>query len=408
VPTTIPNPAGSSEMALRAVSCVTAWWCEAVGESEGQAVAVQGSASTWGSPTPIPGWHAFYEPGGDLLSVSCASIGSCAAVGYFSFNVHVTSPMYAVDMTGGSWGAPQPLVSTIPVPSARHGYQEWDGPTSIACDGTPMTCTLVTLIGDSVRGSIGVTAQSSNGAWGQLTRVSTPAPVGRRWALTAVACPTSSACVAVGDETSGAYDRGESFVPRAFAWQPAGTAPRPIAPPQVRVRDGVSVQVAWHAPRGGTAPVRYKLWAVRGRQLMSAPVLTSATEYTFARLTPHTTYQVVVQAIGSDGQGSAPVASGSVHTTVGAPGEVVLSTVSPGRGSITASWQEPFIDGGAPISGYVLRVVGTGIHELRHVGSTTRTLVVTGLARGAYAVRVAAVNRSGRGPFSRTVDVHVR
>jgi hypothetical protein len=177
----------------------------------------------------------------------------------------------------------------------------------------------------------------------------------------------------------------------------------------VRLVGGVGVLATWHAASGGTPAARYELWAVRGRQLMSAPVVTTATRYRFARLTPHTTYQVVVEAIGADGQGSASVTSGSVHTTLGAPGEVVLSSVNPGRGTITASWQEPFFDGGAPVTNYVLRIVGGDTHELLKVGAPTQTSVVRGLPSGhTYAIRVAAVNRVGRGPFSRTLDARVR
>lgn len=407
--TTIPNPSGSNEMALRAVSCVSASWCAAVGESQGDAVAVQESSGSWGAPTSIPGGlPVFYNPGGQLLSVSCASVGNCAAVGYFYFSAQLTSPMYAVDMKNGTWGTPQALLSTVPVPSDRLGYQEWNGPTSVACDGAPMTCSLATLIGDSVRGSVGAIGQSRNSEWGQLTRVPAPAPVGHQYAITAVACPTSSSCVGVGDETSGIYNKSESFVPRAFAWQPSGIAPRPIAPQHVRVNGGVNVLVTWNAPVGVTPATRYKLWAVRGAVLMSAPVVTTATQFTFARLTPHTTYEFVVQSIGSDGQGSTPVTSGSIHTTVGVPGAVVLSSVTSGRGLLTASWQEPFYSGGAPVSSYALRVVGGGKQELLKVAASTRTRVVRGLTRGdTYAVSVAAVNRAGSGPFSRTLDARV-
>jgi hypothetical protein len=271
-----------------------------------------------------------------------------------------------------------------------------------------MTCTIVTLIGDSMRGSIGVTGQSSNGEWGQLTLVPAPAATNHRWALAAVACPTPLGCVAVGDDVSGTYDMNESFTPRAFSWQPSGTPPRPIAPAHLEVIGGVNVLVAWQAPVHGTPAVRYKVWAVNGRVLRSATYVTTATHFTFTRLSARSTYQVVVQAIGEDGQGSTPTTSASIQTTIGRPGRVVLSSVAPGRGTITATWQAPFYDGGSPVSGYVLWIVGGGTHELVSVAAPTQSRVIGGLRKGeSYTVRVAAVNGAGRGPFSRTLAARV-
>ena len=76
--------------------------------------------------------------------------------------------------------------------------------------------------------------------------------------------------------------------------------------------------------------------------------------------------------------------------------------------SVTATWEPPVRQGGAPLTGYVLRYRLSGTNDA-YIEVSTRNLTATinGLAAGNYAMQVAAVNEIGRGPFSRSLLVPV-
>lgn len=88
------------------------------------------------------------------------------------------------------------------------------------------------------------------------------------------------------------------------------------------------------------------------------------------------------------------------------PGDV--QAVLAGTGSIEVSWTPPEMDGGAPVSGYLVRFSDGATAAV--VSGDQPSATVTGLAPGEYAFTVAAVTQAGTGPesaVSETVNVPV-
>jgi len=97
----------------------------------------------------------------------------------------------------------------------------------------------------------------------------------------------------------------------------------------------------------------------------------------------------------------------SPQTTVPPPTVPAAPTIGPatfGNASATVQWTAPAADGGAAITGYLVRVVdsaGAQVGALRPAAATATSLVVTGLANGStYRFQVAATNAAGTGPNS--------
>jgi hypothetical protein len=89
-------------------------------------------------------------------------------------------------------------------------------------------------------------------------------------------------------------------------------------------------------------------------------------------------------------------------TTV--PGAPTIGSPTFGNASATVRWTAPSSDGGAPITGYLVRVLdsaGAQVGELQPADPTATSLLVTGLTNGAsYQFQVAATNAAGTGPNS--------
>ncbi|HEX4017353.1 MAG TPA: fibronectin type III domain-containing protein [Frankiaceae bacterium] len=112
--------------------------------------------------------------------------------------------------------------------------------------------------------------------------------------------------------------------------------------------------------------------------------------------------------IGYDG----PTGLGTPHGVSGfgtTPPVVPVSPDAPtrvsgvaGDGRATVSWQVPAIDGGSPITGYVVTPSVRGVAQPARTFATTATSeLITGLANGtAYTFTVAAVNAAGTGAAS--------
>jgi hypothetical protein len=214
--TTVPAPTGSGSL-LSGESCVSAQDCIAVGEiyaptTETLAYAWNGSKWTVES-TPTP-----KVPDGFLSSISCTSASACTSVG-------AAQALLAEVWNGKQW-------STQKTPTPK----SWLIPTfeAVACPAATMcmgaghyNSQTIPKVARSNGPNGGTTAQLpfvdrlSGTKWtASALTVSTP-----RSSLNAVACPTTSACLAVGWYEDSSTD----FVPLAEAWN--GTKWTMSAPP---------------------------------------------------------------------------------------------------------------------------------------------------------------------------------
>lgn len=182
-----PDPAGSVQSQLDAVSCVSPTHCMAVGGYTDSTFNSLPFAESWNGsgwtlvPTPIPTGGSF----ADLSGVSCVSTSFCFAVGSFDNSHHVTVPL-TERWDGSAWS---------PVHAVRPAAAGPSGLASVSC--TSMSnC----MAGGSYLGadSVNVTlAERWDGtAW---TVVASPNPDGAQGShFGSVSCTSASYCVAAG------------------------------------------------------------------------------------------------------------------------------------------------------------------------------------------------------------------
>ena len=166
------------------------------------------------------------------------------------------------------------------------------------------------------------------------------------------------------------------------------------------------VSLSWTAPaaNAGTALTGYKVQVLAGDALIQTiPLTGSATTAKVPGLANGTAYSFKVQAVNAHGDGAVSAASAPV-TPMTVPGVPVLGEITAADGSVTVRWTAPETDGGSPVTGYAVQVVGAdgqAVGALRTAGANATSLEVTGLTNGTdYRFQVRAVNALGVGEFS--------
>ena len=169
------------------------------------------------------------------------------------------------------------------------------------------------------------------------------------------------------------------------------------------------IKLTWTAPtfEGSTRISGYKVVAtpVDPKVLPPDPVETTstATAYTFDRLTPGKAYTFSVSAKNSYGYGPA-VTSGSI-TPVGVPAAPTGVSAQVGSQSADISWTPPSGDdtGGQPLTGFKVYQSTDDVHYtlVGTAAAAATSLHVTGLTDGTpYTFKATALNASGESPKS--------
>lgn len=173
-----PSAANPKSVGLQEVSCSAANACVTVGTAGSHKFLSESWNGTKWSPLRTP-WP---PQGGELGGVSCSAASACTAVGFTS-NASLQSVPLVERWNGTSW---QQQAVSAPVRSAFGG---------VSCPGTQL-CMAVGEY-DTGPNTTATLAETWNGtSW----RVLPTPPGGRHARLMHVSCPTSSDCVAVGDD----------------------------------------------------------------------------------------------------------------------------------------------------------------------------------------------------------------
>lgn len=166
------------------------------------------------------------------------------------------------------------------------------------------------------------------------------------------------------------------------------------------------VSLSWSAPaaNGGTPLTGYKVLVSAADVLVrTVPLAGTATSVDITGLSNGTAYSFSVLAVNAHGDGAASAASAPV-TPMTLPGAPVLGETTVSGETVTVRWAAPESDGGSPVTGYAVQVVGADgqrVGALRAAGPEARSLAVTGLSTGAaYRFQVQATNALGAGEFS--------
>ncbi|MDT0275951.1 S8 family serine peptidase [Blastococcus goldschmidtiae] len=187
----------------------------------------------------------------------------------------------------------------------------------------------------------------------------------------------------------------------SVAAPPAPVVRKPSAP-RIGARTPVpsGVRLRWAAPAdtGGAVISAYRVTAYQGSTPVRSVVVDGrTTTVTVTGLRNGTPYRLAVQALNSAGQGPrSALVTATPRTKPTAPR---ISSVRAQKKAVAVRWVRPANTGGAPVTGYVVRVYSAGklVKSVAARATTTRA-VVRGLAPGKrYVFRVVAKNAAGLG-----------
>ncbi len=183
--------------------------------------------------------------------------------------------------------------------------------------------------------------------------------------------------------------------------QAATGTPHLIKPPgrvgiQIIDPDDSQVTLGWAAPNDGGSPITgYTVSYTDGTTTKNAT--TTGTSITIRGLTNGQTYSINVYATNAEGNG--PVSRTINATPTGAPDAPTNVAARIGDRQLYISWSAPAVDGGHPITGYLIKYSdGT---KTQNATSTMAGAVITGLTNDMpYKITVQATNRNGHGSAS--------
>jgi hypothetical protein len=195
---------------------------------------------------------------------------------------------------------------------------------------------------------------------------------------------------------------------------PGSTVPGAPASVTLSQYGPVTLAVNWVAPASdGGAPIQlYFVTANPGNHTcMYGPASSTARTCLVDNLTPGVVYTVTVAAMNAVGLGPTTAADPFVLTVPGVatpPGAPLSVTTTLSGSSLDVSWVAPVVNGGPPISEYVVTA---------DPGSYTCTFIPTGAHRycpihnltpgGTYTATVAARNADGLGPSTAAAPVTI-
>jgi hypothetical protein len=207
------------------VSCASPGNCAAAGvytdsHRHGQGFVADERNGRWSTATEVPGLSALNKGSADVVPVSCASPGNCAAGGSYT-DSHRHSLGFVADERNGAWGT----ATEVPGLSALN---KRDAEVSSVSCGAAGSCVAGGSYIDGGGNGQGFVADERNGAWGQAIRVPGLAALntGGNAGVFSVSCPSAGNCVAGGSYTDGGGNR-QGFVAdeRNGAWGQAIRVP---------------------------------------------------------------------------------------------------------------------------------------------------------------------------------------
>jgi hypothetical protein len=230
---------------ITSVSCASAGNCSAGGyyrdgSDHFQAFVVRQVNGTWHAAIEVPGTAALNQGGNaEISSVSCASVGSCSAGGYYrdAFSQHQA---FVVSQVNGTWHA----AIKVPVAAAlRHGNAEI---TSVSC-ASAGNCGAGGRYLDSSRGHQAFVVSQAHGTWHAAIEVPGTAALdqGGNAETSSVSCASAGNCSAGGYYSDSSGSQQAFVVSQASGtWGTAIEVPGTAALNQGRFADISSVSCA--------------------------------------------------------------------------------------------------------------------------------------------------------------------
>ena len=208
---------------LTSVSCAAAGNCTAGGffgnfndsGGNGQPFVVDETSGTWGTAIEVPGADSLNYGDAQVQSVSCGTVGNCAAGGFYTDAAGITQ-VFVVDEKDGSWANAIELPGTAGLNSGSLQ----DRLKTISC-GAAGACVAAGYYGTddiSAGGYHAFVASESNGTWGKAIEVPGTATLnsGNGASVSSASCVSPHDC-AVGGEYRDASGDFQAFVANSFA-----------------------------------------------------------------------------------------------------------------------------------------------------------------------------------------------
>jgi hypothetical protein len=217
-----PVKAAKADSFLNTVACTSATSCVALGGYGNEhGLVLSGAGTSWtAAQAPLPTGATVLYPG--FTSVACPAVGSCVAAGGYGDSAGNNHGML-LSGSGTSWTA-----KTTPLPAGAESAGQFAGLNAVACASTA-ACTAVGGYLDSSGNTQGMLLAGSGTSW---TATEAPLPGDASSSnpfsgISAVACPASASCIAVGQyQNSAAVSLGLLLTGSGTTWT-ATEAPLP-------------------------------------------------------------------------------------------------------------------------------------------------------------------------------------
>jgi hypothetical protein len=249
------NAGGSA--GVSSVSCASAGNCAALGyytdgSGHGQAFVFSQTDGTWGSAIKLPGYGTLNKLGYlDSASVSCASAGNCSAVGGYR-DGSSRSQVFVVSETNGTWA------TAIKMPSA--GILNWGGSasvSSVSC-GSAGNCAAGGSYRDRSTRTQAFVVNQTDGTWGSAIEVPGSEALNLRGfaSVNSVSCVSAGNCTAAGfyEDSPYAHERAFTVREKDGTWDNAIKLPGSVIsdPAAAANVTSVSCAAAGNCAAGGT------------------------------------------------------------------------------------------------------------------------------------------------------------
>ncbi|MDX6481532.1 MAG: trimeric autotransporter adhesin [Gaiellaceae bacterium] len=213
---------------MSSISCASAGNCSAggfygSGDDNGgltEPFVVDETDGTWGTATEVGGADSLNYRDAQLESLSCSTVGNCAAGGWYTDAAGITQ-IFVVDEKNGSWGNAIQLPGTSGLNTAS--YQNLAPSISCGADGA---CVVAGYYGSAIdathdvagEGFHAYVASESNGVWGKALELPGTQTLTRAngAAVYSVSCASAHDC-AVGGVYRDEGGQAQAFVANSFA-----------------------------------------------------------------------------------------------------------------------------------------------------------------------------------------------
>ena len=430
---------------ITSVSCPAVGNCVAGGWAVGfLAFVVSQVDGEWQTPEVVPGLSVLNDGtyyGAEVRSISCSSVGNCAAVGYFSsgtyvgwdFDNYALRQSFVASQIDGVWqtavAVTQPVLpdmtfsvlQSVSCPSDGNcsavGYSNtshalfddgegpydgfnfaemaisqvdgiWQNSTAISglsgVDGQSISCSSA---GNCSVGGVDFVVSQSNGIWKDQVSIT-------GWSRS-VSCPTQS-CTFVGSTGAGGF---VGVLGNTIAAAPTGLTVASVA------RTSVSIAFVPGDSGVGGAITKYQYQIASGSWTDVSSGGTSSPS-TITGLTNGTAVSVRLRAYNANGGGIASDAISVTPYTL--PSAPTIGTATP-TASGTSITFTPGSTGGDAITGYEYSTSTDSYTAWASAIGTVSPVTINGLIDGApYSIKLRAVNRAGSGSASGAVSVTPR